>query len=127
VDRGGTVGDRAAGAGLPEVLQGDGGETAMIPIEYLCEGPVTIRRCPRGVFAWGIFPEYWYLRRPMHTMDAPEIGWTKERIQDFKHRGFEVAYWTGDEWANCTPKQFPTPEAAYEEWEAKIKEVTKCQ
>jgi G:T-mismatch repair DNA endonuclease (very short patch repair protein) len=54
-------------------------------------------------------------------MAAPEIGWSREEIRLIKANGFDVAYWTGERWAHHTPKQFTTPEQAFEEWSEKVK------
>jgi hypothetical protein len=93
----------------------------MTPIEYECERPVTIRRCPEGCFAGRCKPAYWYLCRPMFTMDAPQIGWTREEIKSWKDQGFNTAYWDGENWAPSHPKQFATAEEAFEEWEKRVR------
>lgn len=95
------------------------------PIEYDCDGAVTIRVCREAKFGWRVAPAFWYLRRPMYTMDAPEIGWDRYRIQGMKARGFDVAYWTGEEWDFCKPKQFATPEDAHAEYMAKVAPLAK--
>lgn len=84
----------------------------LVPIEYECEGVVTIRRCPKGNFWWGVAPAYWYLRRPIFTMDAPEIGWPPKTISSWQQNGFTTAYWDGEKWYVSSPKQFATPQEA---------------
>lgn len=89
-------------------------------IEYRCDGVVSIRLCPEGSFAWGVAPEYWYIKRPLWTMDAPEIGMTKESIRELKANGYEVAYWDGEKWFHHSPKNFCTAEEAWLEWSEKV-------
>lgn len=93
----------------------------LVPIEYECEGVVKIRRCPEGCFAGRHKPAYWYLYRPMLTMDAPQIGWPRDVIKSWKDAGFNVAYWDGAKWAPSTPKQFATPEEAMAEYQTIVK------
>ena len=91
------------------------------PLEYDCDGITTVRKCREAAFPWGVSPAYWYVRRPLFTMDAPAIGWSREQIMDLKYRGFETAYWGGETWQYHTPKQFATPEEAWQEWNDKIR------
>lgn len=93
----------------------------MRAIKYECDAKVSISLCKDVTFPWGVAPEYWYLVRPMFTMDATEIGWDLATIMAYKQAGFGVAYWDGNRWWHCSPKQFPTPEAAFIEYTEKIK------
>jgi hypothetical protein len=93
----------------------------MRAIEYECDDRVSIRLCKEATFPWGTKPDYWYLRRPIFTMDAPEIGWDREAIKACKDNGFDVAYWNGKRWFHHSPKQFDTPEEAFAEYQEKIK------
>lgn len=92
----------------------------MIAIEYEGDGPVTIRRCPEFVSTIGHKPAYWYLKRPLLTMDAPEIGWPREDIKRLKDAGFDVVYWNGQAWSVVTPKQFATAQEAFDELSTKV-------
>ena len=92
----------------------------MTPIEYECDKIVSIRMCPADKFPWGEKPAFWYLKRPIYTMDAPDIGWSRQYINSLKRAGFDVAYWDGEKWWHHTPKQFATPEEAYEEWKNNV-------
>lgn len=93
----------------------------LVPIEYECKGVVTIRRCDEFISCIGNKPAYWYLKRPMFTMDAPEIGWSHAAIKSWKDEGFNVAYWDGMNWAPSTPKKFATPEEAMTEYQTIVK------
>jgi hypothetical protein len=80
----------------------------MIPIEYDCGDNLTaIRLCPKHeAVGMATAPAYWYLMRPMATVN-----------EVWRELGYEFAYWTGAEWSFLSPKQFPTPEEAFAEYQ----------
>jgi hypothetical protein len=93
----------------------------IVPVEYECDKITSIRRCASAEFPWGTAPEYWYIKRPLFTMDAVEIGFSREWIKHLKAEGFDVAYWDGEKWWHHSPKQFATPQDAWLEWDAKVR------
>lgn len=78
---------------------------------------VRIALCPEFISCIGNKPAYWYLFRTMTGIIK------NSRFASFKDVGFDAIYWNGEDWAMSTPKQFGTPEAAYQEWLDKASKV----
>lgn len=97
--------------------------TKMIPVEYQCDGFVKIRRCPHFDGAPPVVEPraaYWYLKQPSRIW-REKRGWSQSRLSEARSSMLDVAYWDGERWAESTPKEFETPEAAWEEYWAKAK------
>ena len=71
------------------------------PITFDCGDGVTIRLCPELVQT-RTYPEYWFIRRDLHSWDNVEL-W---------RAGFKTLYWSGVGWQHHAPKQFTTAQEA---------------
>lgn len=87
------------------------------PIAFELDAVTSIHRCAASQFPWGVAPEFWYIVRPMFSMDATQLGMAREQVDELQASGFIVAYWTGAKWSHHSPKKFATPEKAMAEWE----------
>lgn len=88
------------------------------PVSYGCGDGVTIRLCPEEWIAGKLHPEFWFIRRDLHSWDNLELY----------RAGFRTLYWSLIGWKTSVPIQFPTAEAAIEyhrEHELNMKEATK--
>ena len=93
----------------------------MTPSEYLCDHLVKLGLCPE--FTSLILPDkpaYWYIFVPTYVGHNPLLGLDKKYLRELDGEVFRVLFWSGDEWWHCYPKQFPTAEAAFHEWQTVI-------
>lgn len=67
-------------------------------IAFDCGQGVTVQLCPELV-QQRTYPEYWFIRRDLHSWDNIEL-WRS---------GFRTLYWSEVGWQHHTPKQFTTP------------------
>jgi hypothetical protein len=70
-------------------------------VAFDCGDGVTIRLCPELVQT-RTYPEYWFIRRDLHSWDDVEL-WRS---------GFKTLYWSEVGWQHHTPKQFTTAQKA---------------
>ena len=70
--------------------------------EFDCGDGVSVKLCPSAVFVDKVAPEYWFIRRDLHSWDNSYLF----------GQGFRSYYWTEHGWLHCTSIQFPTAKAA---------------
>ena len=92
-------------------------------VEYACDNVVRIRKCRETVFPWRVAPAYWYIVRPLYTMDHVILGWDIETIREAKRIGYNVVYWSGDKWELSCPQQFASVDDAWKVYVDKVRKV----